>query len=548
MRIALAQLDPTVADFAAIEARILAAHQQAQAEKAELLVFPELATIGYPPRDLLDRASVVAEQWQLVERLSLRLTIPTILGAVEGGAGQNHGRLANAAIVLQNGTIDCCYRKRLLPSYDVFDEHRYFAAGKHSLIVEIAGQRLGITICEDIWTEAELGFAYDDDPVGDLIDECDVLINIAASPYHVGKPSQRWRLLQDLARDTNVPVVYVNQVGGQDELLFDGRSAVVLPNGNLAGCLPAWQEAVAVIDTTSDGQPLSELFPDQSDSDSDQAMLTDLYHALVHGIKSYCDKTFQSRVVLGLSGGIDSAVVATLAVDALGADNVTGILMPGPYSSQGSIDDAEALASHLGIETFTCGIGAANDALLESLSEVFSGTEANVAEENIQARLRGVMVMAYANKHNAMALTTGNKSELAVGYCTIYGDMNGGLAPIGDVYKTTVFDLARWLNRDGERIPENTITKPPSAELRPDQVDADSLPPYDVLDRILQNFLEADRHPDHQIASGEDPETVARIIRLVEVNEYKRRQSAPVIRVSPKAFGVGRRVPLARKI
>ena len=538
MRIALAQFDCLIADLPGIASRIRDAAAQAAADGADLLVCPELATIGYPPRDLLDRDRLVQAQWQLVHELAAELPLPTILGCIEPLGLDAYPHLANAAVVIQDGRIDAVYHKRLLPTYDVFDERRYFHPGDRTCIVEIAGKQVGITVCEDIWSAEHLGFAYRrEDPVADLTGRVDLLVNLAASPYNADKPAMRRRLVRDVAKRVSAPVVYVNQVGGHDELLFDGDSMVIGPDGAWYADAPRWDEGLVIADLD---RPIAE--PATIDDGED------LRRGLVRGIRDYCGKTHQQQVVLGLSGGIDSAVVAALAVDALGAEAVTGILMPGPYSSDHSISDAVALAENLGIRHFTCPIGDSYHAVMATMAEAFGDLPANVAEENIQARLRGVQVMAYANKHGAMTLTTGNKSELAVGYCTIYGDMNGGLAPIGDVYKTRVFDLARHLNRDEERIPENTITKPPSAELRPDQKDSDSLPDYPVLDRILKDYLEADVGPEALLARGEDPAVVQGVIRLVEVNEYKRRQAAPVLRVTLKAFGVGRRMPLARKL
>ncbi|MDA3959831.1 MAG: NAD+ synthase [Planctomycetota bacterium] len=538
MRIALAQFDALISDLDGIAGKIRAAAAEAHAAGAELLVCPELATIGYPPRDLLDRSRLVQAQWDLVHQLATELPLPTVLGAIEPLGLDAYPFLANVAVVCQGGAVSAVYRKRLLPTYDVFDERRYFQPGNESLIVDIAGKRCGITVCEDIWTQEALGFGYRlDDPLADLEGQVDVLINLAASPYNADKPAQRRRLVRQVAERVGAPVVYVNQVGAHDELLFDGDSMAIGPDGSWYADAPRWDEGLVIADLTT---------PIAKPTDIDE--LEDLRLALVRGIRDYCRKTGQQRVVLGLSGGIDSAVVAALAVDALGADAVTGLLMPGPYSSDHSISDAIALAENLGVTHFTCPIADGYHAVMGTMSESFAGLAENVAEENIQARLRGLLVMAYANKHNAMALTTGNKSELAVGYCTIYGDMNGGLAPIGDVYKTRVFDLARHLNIKGERIPENTITKPPSAELRPDQKDSDSLPEYPELDRILKDYIENDTGPADLIARGEDPATVQRVLRLTEVNEYKRRQAAPVLRVTLKAFGVGRRMPLARKL
>jgi len=535
MRIALGQIDVRIADFPAIARQLLDVAARARDDGADLLCLPEMACIGYPPRDLLDRRHLVQRQWELVHELAADFPLPTIVGCIEPIADGGWPRLANAAAVIDGGRVVATYRKRLLPTYDVFDEHRYFRPGTEPLVVELAGKRVAVSICEDIWSREFLGFDYGVDPVAEVAGRCDLLVNIAASPYHCGKPELRRRLLEDCAERVAAPVVYVNHLGAHDELLFDGGSKVVRPGGRWCGVAPRWREALLTVDC--DDEVAKPPVPDPDE---------DLYQGLSFGIAGYCGKTGQQRVVLGLSGGIDSAVTAALAVDALGSERVIGLLMPGPYSSDHSIHDAEALADALGIARFTCDIGEANRAVLRALAEPFAGTEAGVAEENIQARLRGLLVMAYGNKFGAMALTTGNKSEIAVGYCTLYGDMNGGLAPLGDVYKTRVYNLANVANATGERIPRSTIQKEPSAELRPDQRDADSLPPYPVLDRILQHFLESDHSVADLVAAGDDETVVRRVIRLVEVNEYKRRQAAPCLRVTSKAFGVGRRLPLAR--
>ena len=372
---------------------------------------------------------------------------------------------------------------------------------------------------------------------------CDALINISASPYDISKFGRRHSVTKQVSERLGVPVVYVNQVGAHDELLFDGDSHVVAPNGKMLAQAKRWQEDLLIVDMAVGTQRMHTVQLAMPPS-----AIQDIHQALVCGIKGYCDKTGQKSVVLGLSGGIDSAVVAALAVEALGQEKVVGLLMPGPYSSEGSLTDARELAKNLGIRSFECPIGPANSAVLSSLSDAFQQADENVAEENIQSRLRGTLVMAYANKFNAMALTTGNKSEIAVGYCTIYGDMNGGLAPIGDLYKHQVYELAAEINREQILIPSATIEKPPSAELRPDQKDSDSLPPYDQLDEILHGFLERSEGADELVRQGHDAELVQRILRLVEVNEYKRRQSAPILRISGKAFGVGRRMPIARAI
>ena len=557
MKVAIAQLNLIIADLDGAAAAIRESAQQAKAAGAQMLVFPELAMVGgYPPRDLLERPWFVQQQWELLQKVAKGLPLPCIVGCVEPlepGMGPN---LANAVAVLERGEVRATYHKRLLPTYDVFDEGRYFRPGSDPCVLTIAGVRVGLTVCEDIWNQAfvdgeiGIGLRYHQDPVGDLAEHCDVIVNCSASPYHLGKSEVRRRVVGGVARRAQVPVIYANQVGGQDDLLFDGDSGAALPDGRWLAAVPRWQTGVGVIDIPTGLQPVSPtahlLRTPPADHDGDSA---DLHAALVLGIRDYCAKTKQNRVVLGLSGGIDSALVAALAVDALGKDAVIGLLMPGPYSSPGSISDAEDLAKILGIRTHLVPISAVNAAVLAELQPIFAGIPSGVAEENLQSRLRGVMVMAVANKLHAMALTTGNKSELATGYCTIYGDMNGGLAPIGDLYKTQVWDLARWINAQAgaERIPTASITKVPSAELRENQTDQDSLPPYEVLDRILKRYLDEGWSPDRIVQCGDDAALVQRIVRLVELNEFKRRQAAPNLRVSVKAFGTGRRFPLARK-
>jgi NAD+ synthetase len=553
MRIAVAQLDLRIADFAATRAAILSAAATAVSLKADLLLTTELAAVGgYPPRDLLERPDFVAAQWQLVQDLAAVLPLPALIGCVERLDPGISPPLANALAFCNGGRVVSTYHKRLLPTYDVFDERRYFhPGGKDSegpAIIELNGKRIGLTICEDIWNQELVGLRYHEDPIAALAGKCDVVVNASASPWQLGKEGLRSRLVATVAKRLQAPLVYANQIGGHDELLFDGGSCAASPDGSWQLAAPRWQSGVFIADLAHTVAAPADAHTHGGDIFAlSDAALADLHAALVTGIRDYCGKTHQRRVVLGLSGGIDSALVAALACDALGPDHVTGLLMPGPYSSRGSVVDAAALANTLNIDHHVLAINRAFEVMLSELDPVFAGTAAGVAEENLQSRLRGVLVMAVANQRQAMALTTGNKSELAVGYCTIYGDMNGGLAPIGDLYKTQVWALSRWMNKAAgfERIPEASITKAPSAELRPDQTDQDSLPPYDQLDRILHRWLETG-HDRTQISQDEDAATVARVLRLVEVSEFKRRQAAPVLRVSGKAFGVGRRIPIAR--
>lgn len=539
VRIAIAQLDLTISDLDGARHAIRLASVQARDQGCDLLLTPELAAFGgYPPRDLLDRPALVQQQWAMVQALAAEVAVPTLVGCVEPLEPGVGPALGNCLVLLRGGQIEASYRKRLLPTYDVFDERRHFRPGDRPCVIKIAGVRVGLSVCEDIWSADFTGIAYHQDPVADLAGRCDVLVNASASPWHLGKPAVRHRLLHAVAKRIGAPVVYVNQVGGHDELLFDGDSAAIAPDGSWLGAAPRWQAGIWTIDLVARVPAPAEADP-----------LDDLHSALVTGIRDYCAKTGQRRLVLGLSGGIDSALVAALGADALGPAAVTGLLMPGPFSSPGSLTDAHALAKALGITAHEVPISGLYTQSLAALAPVTGGSPQGLTCENLQSRLRGTLVMAAANQLGAMALTTGNKSELACGYCTIYGDMNGGLAPIGDVYKTTVWALSRHLNQraGAERIPVASIDKAPSAELRENQTDQDSLPPYPVLDRILQAFLE-DRHDRNAIvATGEDPATVDRVLRLVEVSEFKRRQAAPALRVSRKAFGMGRRIPLARR-
>jgi len=542
MRIALAQLNLTIGDFDGNTRRIEAAHARATDSNADLVVYTECATTGYPARDLLSKTAFVTRSTQVLRRLrALTASGPAaIVGFVEPNSGPGNG-LFNAVALLDGGDLIAIRHKTLLPSYDIFDEDRYFEPAEENLPVEWRGLRLGLTVCEDIWSdEAEHPRRrYGRDPAGDLAEAgVDLIVNVSASPFQMGKFDIRRRVLTGVARRCEVPVLYCNQVGAHDEIIFDGRSLAVDRGGNLVANGADFSEDLVVVDFV-DGELSGTYIPVNGDA------AREAYRALVMGVSDYTRRCGFDRVVLGLSGGIDSALTAAIAVDALGADKVMGVAMPSRYSSEGSVSDARALAENLGIRFEIISIEPIYEALLEATRELFAGTEFGVAEENFQARARGVVMMGLSNKLGALLLTTGNKSELAVGYCTLYGDMCGGLAVISDVPKTLVYEIARWLNRDRERIPEATIEKPPSAELRPDQLDQDSLPPYEVLDAIIEAYVERNLDAQQIVAMGIDEATVERWVGVINRNEYKRRQAAPGLRITSKAFGTGRRMPIA---
>ncbi|MHB1017189.1 MAG: NAD+ synthase [Coriobacteriia bacterium] len=524
MRIALAQIDVTVGDIDGNLERCLDA--VASADGADLVLLPELALTGYPPEDLLARAGFVERAGEAARRFAELAVRPAVIGFVERGCAGLH----NAAALVADGAISAIYHKRLLPNYGVFDEERYFEPGDADVIVTIAGVACALTICEDIW--------YPETVSRLAASGARVVLNLSASPYHRGKGGEREAMLRSRAAENGVWVAYCNLVGGQDELVFDGRSVVIAPDGTVVARGAALAEDIVFAGVDDGVSPEPGSVTDVLEGPAE------LYRALTLGLGDYCHKNGFSDVVLGLSGGIDSALVATLATDALGPARVHGVLMPGPYSSAGSIEDAHALASSLGIDTVTLPIGAPLDAFLETLEPAAGDLERTLSEENLQARVRGTLLMALSNTHGWLVLATGNKSELAVGYSTLYGDMAGGYSPIKDVLKTNVYELARWRNRDGELIPHATIEKPPSAELRPDQTDQDSLPPYDVLDAILLGYIEQDRGIAGLLADGHDPATVERVVRMVDAAEYKRRQAAPGTRVTAKAFGRDRRMPI----
>lgn len=540
MRAGLAQINTTVGDFAGNADKILRAYRELVAAGADFVVTPELAVCGYPPMDLVFRSGFVAAAERHVAALAAQTgSVPLIVGTVEPNAGP-HGRACrNSAVVLQGGGRLATAHKSLLPTYDVFDEGRYFEPAAEVTVAEIAGKRTGITICEDLWTADYLPRDYyGHSPTSEFRGfGIDLLINLSASPFEAGKPARRREMLGGLATRMGVPLVYVNLVGGNDQLVFDGHSLAFGPDGTLAAQLAGFAEQNAVV-TLPPQEPLEV---------SDRGDEADVHDALVLGLRDYLAKCGFGQVVIGLSGGIDSAVTAALAVAALGRENVLGVTMPGPHSSAGSVDDSLALARNLGIECHTIPIGPGYEAMERQLAGVFAGTPSGVAEENLQARLRGLTLMAISNKFNRMVISTGNKSEMAVGYCTIYGDMAGGLALLSDTPKTMVYRIADYINRDREVIPQATIEKPPSAELRPDQKDQDTLPPYDVLDGILRLYVEEQLTTAEIAERGFDADTVRWVASRVEANEYKRQQAAPGIKVTSKAFGIGRRVPIAQK-
>ena len=557
MRIGVAQINSTVGDLAGNAGLILAAYRDLVAEGAELVITPELALTGYPPQDLLFVSDFLGRTRQQLDRLQEQVgTVPLVVGFVDVNLSEQGKPFFNAAAVLRKDYPIIIAHKRLLPTYDVFDEARYFEPGKEVFLFEIQGKKIGITICEDLWTPDYLPQAlYRCDPLQELMASgAEIIVNLSASPFQIGKSVLREQMLRAQAKRFHVSIVYCNAVGANDQLIFDGNSLVIAAGGNAVQRLSGCREENKVIDEQW-GQSLNgkhemtnygtdPLAPKKSLRDVE---LEELYDALVLGVRDYLHKCGFKKALLGLSGGIDSALVATIAVTALGADSVTGVLMPGPYSSQGSIDDARALANNLGMPTLHLPITASYEGMLRALQEPFAEYSADITEENLQSRLRGVTLMALSNKLGSMVLTTGNKSEMAVGYCTLYGDMCGGLAVIADVPKTIVYELSHWINRQREIIPRATLEKDPSAELRPNQKDQDSLPPYEILDAILRLAVEEHRSIAEIVALGFEEKTVRWIVAQVYRSEYKRQQAAPGLKVTGRAFGSGRRFPIAQR-
>jgi NAD+ synthase (glutamine-hydrolysing) len=552
MKIAIAQINPTIADITGNRDKIISFIKKAASLKADMVVFPEMATIGYPPMDLLENRKLINDNLASIKEIAFHSSdIAVICGYVDLDT-DNYPLLFNAAAFMREGGIVSRHYKTLLPSYDVFDELRYFSRCRAHSIVEFMNHRIGVTICEDIWNDIDFYESgrnpgslekfdyrrrYDIDPIQKMAElKADLIVNISASPFTRGKNRFKRTMISDIARHHSVPVVYVNQVGGNDSLVFDGNSIAFNREGAIVGRARPFEEDLAIIDTDA----TTKIEIQEND-------IEEVHRALILGIRDYVRKCGFTSVVIGLSGGIDSALTAVLAAQALGRENVTGITMPSIYSSAGSISDSEKLARNLGIRFETVPIKTLFDEYRTGLRDVFRGKHEDTTEENIQARIRGNILMAISNKEKSLVLSTGNKSELAMGYCTLYGDMSGGLAVISDLPKTMVYELSRHINRERDIIPADSITKPPSAELRPNQKDQDTLPPYEMLDRILELYIEDRRSAEEIAAEGFPMDTVLKILHTVNINEYKRRQAAPGIKVTSKAFGVGRRIPIAQR-
>lgn len=557
MRIALGQTNPTVGAVKANTVELIACIEQAKQAGAKLVVFPELAVVGYPPKDLLLKPALLEQCVDAVDEIAGHCVGITAIVGYPARNPEERGRdLLNAVAVCADGEVVSTHAKTLLPTYDVFDESRYFEPSNQPAVVEIEGVKVGISICEDLWNDAQLfeRQLYHLEPVDNLAAAgAEIMVNCSASPFVLTKHDFRHQLFANAAKRHGLPLLYVNQVGGNDELVFDGNSCAFNARGEVLAHGKDFGTDLVIVDLD---EPGGDVEAEVNRREVHEVGMSAVYHALVLGLRDYCRKCGFKQVVLGLSGGIDSAVAACIAVGALGAENVTGITMPSRYSSAGSVSDAEILAERLGIAFHEIAIEGPHGAMEEVLQPLFEGTTPGVAEENIQARLRGLILMSYSNKFNAMLITTGNKSELAVGYCTLYGDMAGGLAVISDVPKTMVYDLAKWMNTDDCElcvdgvgpIPVDTITKPPSAELRPDQKDEDSLPAYEVLDEIIDLYVEREKSVrDIVELTGYEVELVSQMVKLIDRNEYKRKQAAPGIKITGRAFGFGRRMPIAQR-
>ncbi len=542
MRIAILQLNPTAGDIRGNSALIVAGVRKAREAGADLAVTPELALMGYLPRDLLMSRGFVQRAGDELAKIAAELKDgpPLLVGVATPNPAEIGRPLFNSAVLLKDGKTGPAFHKTLLPTYDVFDEDRYFEPAAEPGILEIAGCRLGISICEDVWNDRDFWHRrrYHHDPIEALARKgAQAIVNLSASPFTVGKQLLREQMLSQMARKYGVPVVIINQVGGNDDLIFDGRSAAFDAQGRLYARAKGFDEDFLLIDPCGESGRLAE---------DDFTPEAEIWNALVLGVRDYARKTRFRKALLGLSGGVDSALTAAIAADAVGPENVLGVMMPSVYSSEGSVTDSEELARNLGIETLTLPIGDIMKVYDATLADAFRGLPPDVTEENIQSRIRGNLLMALSNKFGSLLLTTGNKSEMSVGYCTLYGDMNGGLAVIADLPKMMVYRVSRWRNCRKPDIPEQILTKAPSAELRPDQTDQDSLPPYDLLDQILELHVEQSQSAEEIIAQGFDEATVRRVLRLVRIAEFKRKQAAPVLKVTSRAFGTGWRMPIAR--
>jgi NAD+ synthase (glutamine-hydrolysing) len=543
MKITIAQIDPCIGDFKSNHEKMISAIKIAGESQADLICFSEMVITGYPPRDLLERSDFIRASDRALHELvaysgqvrGLPIVCGTVIPHKKGGNG-----LWNAAVVLLNGRIELIQPKTLLPTYDVFDEARYFDSAETAGLFDWKGTRIGLTVCEDAWTDPDAFFhnRYRIDPIDRLAKQgADLILNLSASPFQIGKQQLRFKLIQNHIKKHRIPVVLVNQVGGQDELIFDGRSFALNRDGSLLHILPGFQEDTKTVHLDQT-KPIP--YPETDEIET-------VYHALILGLRDYLDKCGFCKVVIGLSGGIDSAVTACIATESVGQEQVLCVSMPSQFSSKGSVNDAALLAKHLDVHFLTIPIEPIYSAYLDTLSGPFHGLDTDETEENIQARIRGNLLMAFSNKQGSLTLATGNKSELSVGYCTMYGDMSGALSVIGDVPKTMVYALARWINRKKEVIPNSILVKPPSAELKPDQTDQDSLPPYDLLDRIIKLYVDQALCIDDILRQGIDEKTTRWVIQAIAKNEYKRRQAAPTLKVTTKAYGIGRRMPIAAR-
>ncbi len=543
MRIALLQINPTAGDIGGNSALIVDGVRRAREQGADLVVTPELALMGYLPRDLLMSRGFVSKSCEELERIARELkdAPPVLVGVATPNPAEMGRPLFNSAVLLRDGSVGEAFHKTLLPTYDVFDEDRYFEPAAEPGVLELDGCKLGISICEDVWNDRDFWQRrrYHHDPIEVLTRKgAQAIVNLSASPFTVEKQALRERMLSQMARKYGLPLMIVNQVGGNDDLIFDGRSAAFDEGGRLFARARGFTGDLLIVDLTQRTGIIAE---------DDFTPEPEIWNALVLGVRDYAHKTHFRKVLLGLSGGVDSALTAAIAADAMGPENVLGVMMPSVYSSEGSVTDSEALARNLGIRTLMLPISPIMKTYDATLADAFSGLPPDVTEENIQSRIRGNLLMALSNKFGSLLLTTGNKSEMSVGYCTLYGDMNGGLAVIADLPKMMVYRVSRWRNQRRPQIPETILTKAPSAELRPDQTDQDSLPPYDLLDRILELHVEQSQSAEEIIAQGFDEGTVRRVLRLVRMAEFKRKQAAPVLKVTSRAFGTGWRMPIVRQ-